>query len=49
MKEDSSFTEVKAEYKKNDSVCTHQDLIKLALFSKNEIDDNKAKCTLLVV
>lgn len=44
----SCFAEVKAEYKKKDTLSTHQDLLRLALFGMNEIEDNDAKCILLV-
>ncbi|KAG2203210.1 hypothetical protein INT46_008994 [Mucor plumbeus] len=44
----SCFAEVKAEYKKKDTLSTHQDLLRLALFGMNEIEDSDAKCILLV-
>lgn len=44
----SCFAEVKAEYKKKDTLSIHQDLLRLAMFGMNEIDDNNAKCILLV-
>ncbi|KAI7898055.1 uncharacterized protein BX663DRAFT_269937 [Cokeromyces recurvatus] len=44
----SCFAEVKAEYKKKDTLSTHQDLLRLALFGINEIENNNAKCILLV-
>ncbi|KAI7894647.1 uncharacterized protein EV154DRAFT_549049 [Mucor mucedo] len=44
------FTEVKSEYKKKkkDTVSTHQDLLRLALFGVNEIEDINAECVLLI-
>lgn len=44
----SWFAEVKAEYKKKDTLSIHQDLLRLAMFGMNEIDDNNTKCILLV-
>ncbi|RCH82737.1 hypothetical protein CU097_004477, partial [Rhizopus azygosporus] len=44
----SCFAGVKAEYKKKDTLSTHQDLLRLALFGMNEIEDNNVKCILLV-
>ncbi|KAI9016295.1 hypothetical protein CLU79DRAFT_688772, partial [Phycomyces nitens] len=48
VKRFSCFAEVKAEYKKKDTLSTHGDLLRLALFGMNEINDNNAKCILLV-
>lgn len=42
------FTEVKAEYKKKDTLSTHQDLLRLSLFGINEIEDRNAECILLI-
>ncbi|PHZ14496.1 uncharacterized protein RHIMIDRAFT_290218 [Rhizopus microsporus ATCC 52813] len=44
----SGFAEVKAECKKKDSLCTHQDLLRLSLFGTHAIEEYNAKCILLV-
>lgn len=48
LKNYSGFAEVKAEYKKKDSLCTHQDLLGLALFGINAIEVYAIKCILMI-
>jgi hypothetical protein len=40
----SGFVEIKAEYKKKDSLSTHEDLLRLSLFGTHVIEENDAKC-----
>ncbi|CAO3701322.1 unnamed protein product [Rhizopus stolonifer] len=44
----SGFVEVKAEYKKKDAVSLHEDLLRLSLFGINGLEENNAKCILLI-
>lgn len=48
LKDYSGFAEVKAEYKKKDSLSTHQDLLRLSLFGAHTIEEYGAKCILLI-
>ncbi|KAG1452156.1 hypothetical protein G6F46_012261 [Rhizopus delemar] len=42
------FVEVKAEYKKKNSICLHEDLLRLSLFGMNALEETNAKCILLL-
>ncbi|KAG1138139.1 hypothetical protein G6F37_011220 [Rhizopus arrhizus] len=44
----SGFVEVKAEYKKKNSICLHEDLLRLSLFEMNALEETNAKCILLI-
>ncbi|KAI7866523.1 hypothetical protein BDF14DRAFT_1952020 [Spinellus fusiger] len=44
----SGFVEVKAEYKKKDSTCLHEDLLRLSLFGTNAFKENDAECILII-
>ena len=44
----SGFVEVKAEYKKKNSICLHEDLLRLSLFGMNALEETNAKCILLL-
>ncbi|KAI9010013.1 hypothetical protein CLU79DRAFT_806242 [Phycomyces nitens] len=44
----SSFIEVKVEYKKKDAISLHEDLLRLSLFGTNALEENQAKCILLI-
>jgi hypothetical protein len=42
------FIEAKAEYKKKNAVCLHEDLLRLALFGIDAFDGNNAKYVLFI-
>ncbi|KAG1497860.1 hypothetical protein G6F47_008206 [Rhizopus delemar] len=44
----SGCVEVKAKYKKKDSVNVHEGLLRLSLFGTNGLEENNAKCMLLI-
>ena len=44
----SGFAEVKAGYRKKDSLSTHEDLLRLSLFGIHEIEENDARCVLVI-
>lgn len=42
------FAEVKPDYKKKDTVKTHEDLLRLSLFGMNALEEHNSKCILLM-
>ncbi|KAF1805159.1 hypothetical protein V8B55DRAFT_1494018 [Mucor lusitanicus] len=42
------FAEIKPEYKKKDTVKTHEDLLRLSLLGMNAIEEHNSKCILLI-
>ncbi|KAI9474074.1 MAG: hypothetical protein EXX96DRAFT_580495 [Benjaminiella poitrasii] len=42
------FAEVKPDYKKKDTVKTHEDLLRLSLFGMNALEEQNSKCILLM-
>lgn len=43
----SGFVEVKPDSKKNDTLKTHEDLLRLSLFGINSLEEYDAKCVFL--
>lgn len=41
------LVEVKPDYKKNDTLKTHEDLLRLSLFGMNALEEYDAKCIFL--
>ncbi|KAL0090867.1 hypothetical protein F4703DRAFT_1835493 [Phycomyces blakesleeanus] len=42
------FAEVKPDYKRKDTVKTHEDLLRLSLFGMNALEEHNSKCILLI-